>query len=171
MNAIETGVSQGVPDPIAEGTYERAMRNWNEILQEARVIQACTQIIGGFLLAVAFQQRFHDLDSYQLDLYLVLVACAGLATALGIGLVVMHRRYFGKQQKIQIVRTGNRLLVCNLVVVSLLGLLVTSFIFDVVAGRTAGFTAFLVGLVVTTILWTVISRSGAEERNAEAATQ
>lgn len=163
MNAIETGISQAVPEPVAEGAYERAMRNWSEILQEARVIQACTQIIGGFLLAVAFQQRFHDLDAYQLDLYLVLVSCAGLATALGIGLVVMHRRYFGKQQKILIVRTGNRLLVCNLVVVSLLGLLVTSFIFDVVAGRIAGFTAFAVGLLVTIVLWTLISRSGTDE--------
>lgn len=163
MSAIEQRDSVELTSPSMETPYLRALRNWNEILQEARVIQACTQIIGGFLLAVAFQQRFHDLDAYQLDLYLVLVSCAGVATALGVALVVMHRLHFGSHQKIRIVRTGNRLLICNLFVVSLLGLLVTSFIFDVVVGRVAGFIALGAGLVLTTVLWSVISRNGNEE--------
>ncbi|MDI6021931.1 DUF6328 family protein [Leucobacter sp. UT-8R-CII-1-4] len=164
MSASELNDSVELNVLSGETPYLRALRNWNEILQEARVIQACTQIIGGFLLAVAFQQRFHDLDAYQLDLYLVLVSCAGIATALGIGLVVMHRMHFGSHQKIRIVRTGNRLLICNLFVVSLLGLLVTSFIFDVVVGRVAGFIALAAGLLLTTLLWGIVSRNGSAER-------
>lgn len=166
MSASELGDSVETIGLPGEAPYVRAMRNWNEILQEARVIQACTQIIGGFLLAVAFQQRFHDLDAYQLDLYLVLVACAGVATALGIGLVVMHRIHFGSHQKIRIVRTGNRLLICNLFVVSLLGLLVTSFVFDVAVGRVAGIIALAAGLLLTTLLWVVISRTGLDETSS-----
>ena len=48
-----------------ETPNQRADRNWSDLLQEVRVSQASTQIIGGFLLAVAFRQRFLDLDQYQ----------------------------------------------------------------------------------------------------------
>ena len=45
-----------------ETPNERADRNWNELLQELRVMQTGTQILTGFLLAVAFQPRFTDMD-------------------------------------------------------------------------------------------------------------
>ena len=47
---------------------ERADRNWNEVLQELRVMQTGTQILTGFLLALAFQPAFADLDDGQRDL-------------------------------------------------------------------------------------------------------
>jgi len=59
-----------------ETQAERLDRNWNEILQELRVVQTGTQILTGFLLTVAFQQRFEDLDRFQVTVYLVLVALA-----------------------------------------------------------------------------------------------
>lgn len=149
-----------IDDQRDETPFERADRNWGEILQEARVIQTCTQIIGGFLLAVAFQPRFSELDTYQLTVYLTLVALAGFATALGLALVIMHRRNFGKRQKLRIVRTGNRILICNLIVVSVLASLVTSLIFDFVVGRTAGIVALIAGLVVTFGLWVFVPRLG-----------
>ena len=40
---------------------ERMDRNWNEMLQELRVTQTGTQILTGFLLAIAFQNRFAEL--------------------------------------------------------------------------------------------------------------
>ena len=164
--AAESDAQRGVIDGSYqrdETPFERADRNWSEILQEARVIQTCTQIIGGFLLAVAFQPRFSELDSYQLSLYLVLVALAGLATTLGLALVIMHRRYFGKRQKLRVVRIGNRLLICNLVVVSVLAALVTSLIFDVAHSRTAGLVALALGLVLTLSLWVAVPRRGGRD--------
>lgn len=71
---------------------ERADRNWTEILQELRVTQTGIQLISGFPLAVAFQSRFTELDSFQLALYLTLVGLAAAATLLGLAPVVMHRR-------------------------------------------------------------------------------
>ncbi|MBN9194503.1 MAG: sodium:proton antiporter, partial [Microbacterium sp.] len=59
-----------------ETEAERLDRNWDEILQETRVVQTGTQILTGFLLAIAFQQRFEDLDGYQIAVYLVLVCFA-----------------------------------------------------------------------------------------------
>lgn len=136
-------------DERSETPTERADRNWNEILQEVRVTQTCTQILGGFLLAVAFQPRFTELDRAQLILYLVLVVLAGLSTALGLALVIQHRRYFGKRQKIRVVGVGNRLLIANLIVVAALVSGVTGLIFDFVLGRTAGVIALVLGLLVT----------------------
>ena len=150
-------------DQRDETPFERADRNWNEILQEARVIQTCTQIIGGFLLALAFQSRFGELDAYQLTLYLVLVALAGVATTLGLALVIMHRRFFGKRQKLRVVRIGNRLLICDLAVVSVLAALVTSLIFDFVLSHAAGVVALIVGLALAVVLWVIVPGLGKRE--------
>jgi len=44
-----------------ETPEERADRNWAEILQELRAVQTGTQILTGFLLAIAFQPVFAEL--------------------------------------------------------------------------------------------------------------
>src|SRR5690606_14927850 len=98
------------------------------ILQELRVVLTGTQLISGFLLAVAFQSGFKDLDADELVHYLVLVAVAALATLLGMTPVVVHRLHFAKRMKHEIVQLGNRLLIATLVVVSALVVGVTSFI-------------------------------------------
>ena len=89
-----------------ETPNERSDRHWNDILQELRVALTGTQLIGGFLLAVAFQQRFTELDAYQLTLYLTLVALAGLATVVGLAPVTLHRTLFGRRVKGRVVRIG-----------------------------------------------------------------
>lgn len=148
-----TAVDAHGDDGRTESPNERADRNWNEILQEVRVTQTCTQIIGGFLLAVAFQPRFTELDDYQMVVYLTLVALAGIATALGLAIVVLHRRLFGKRQKALVVHLGSRLLAGNLVVVAVLAAGVSSLIFDFAHSRTSGFIALGLGLLITLGLW------------------
>lgn len=152
---------EAADDGRDESANERADRNWNEILQEVRVTQTCTQILGGFLLAVAFQRRFTELDEYQLVLYLVLVALAGTSTLFGLSLVVVHRRFFGKRQKTRIVRVGNRLLMANLAVVALLIAGVTSLIFDFTVSRTAGVVALVAALLLSCALWLLVPLGGA----------
>ena len=133
-----------------------------------------TQLIGGFLLAVAFQPRFDELDGYQLTLYLVLVALAGLATVIGLAPVTLHRTLFRHQVKERVVRTGNRLLIAHLAVVALLVLGVTSLIFDFAVSRAAGVIALVVGAIVLVLLWIVLPRmqeakDGDDEAVVEAA--
>lgn len=139
-----------------ETRTERLDRNWGDILQELRAVQTGTQIISGFLLAAAFQPRFAELDGYQLGLYLVLVVFAGLATVLGFAPVILHRQLFGRQQKDRLVRIANRMLFVLLGVVSLLAAGVTSLIFDVAIGRTAGFVALTAALLVVVTVWVVV---------------
>ena len=161
MNAprhVESAHHDGPTGGRRETPDERSDRNWNDILQELRVSLTGTQLIGGFLLAVAFQPRFVELDDYQLGLYLVLVVLAGLATVVGLAPVTLHRALFRRQAKDRVVRTGDRLLIANLVVVALLLVGVTSLVFDLALGRTAGVVVLVLGAIVLFGLWFVLPR-------------
>jgi hypothetical protein len=152
-----------------ETPTERSDRNWNDILQELRVALTGTQLIGGFLLAVAFQPRFEELDGYQLTLYLVLVALAGLATVIGLAPVTLHRALFRRHAKERVVRAGNLLLIAHLVVVALLVVGVTSLIFDLALNRVAGLVALGIGAIILAGLWLVLPRLQAAEVGESAA--
>lgn len=124
-----------------ETETERLDRNWGEILQELRVVQTGTQILTGFLLTIAFQQRFEQLDGYEVAVYLVLVCTAALATLLALTPVSMHRALFRHRAKKQLVEIGNRLLIVTLGVVLLTLSGTALLIFDIVAGTPAGIIA------------------------------
>ena len=157
--------SKGAPpeDGRDESRNQRADRNWNDILQELRVTQTGIQLISGFLLAVAFQSRFSELDSYQITLYLTLVVLAASATLLGLAPVVIHRAYFGRQLKATVVRIGDRLLTVNVVIVSVLTAGVCGLIFDFVLNRVAGVIALVVGLILAAGLCFLTRPWGAQE--------
>ena len=136
-----------------ETQAERLDRNWNEILQELRVVQTGTQILTGFLLTVAFQQRFAELDGYQVTVYLVLVALAALATLLALTPVSLHRALFRRQAKPTLVRSANGLLLATLVTVLLTLAGTALLIFDIVAGHPAGFLAGATVFVLGVVAW------------------
>jgi len=139
-----------------ETENERLDRNWAEILQELRVTQTGTQILTGFLLALAFQPRFGDLDPYQRDVYLVLFVMAVIATVLGLAPVTLHRTLFRMGAKRKIVDTGNRILAATLVAISLVLAGTVHLIFDVIVGRTAGVIAGALCLAGITVLWWLV---------------
>jgi hypothetical protein len=148
------------PDPIDddrdETPTERLDRNWTEILQELRVIQTGTQILTGFLLTLAFQPRFFDLDTYQIDIYLVLVVLAVVSTGLGLAPVGLHRILFRKRAKKEIVAVADTLLQVTMAGVALLISGTAMLIFDVVVGRTAGIVAGVGSIVTIVALWVVL---------------
>jgi hypothetical protein len=124
-----------------ESVNERMDRNWGEILQELRVTQTGTQIFTGFLLSVAFQQRFGSLSPFQQHTYLVLVLLAVLTTAIGLAPVNLHRSLFRRHAKLLVVTVGHRVLRTMLFGVGLLLVGSVLLIFDVVASRTAAVVA------------------------------
>jgi hypothetical protein len=125
-------------------------------MQELRVMQTGTQVLSGFLLAVAFQPRFTELDPLQVGLYLVLVGLAALATILALAPVGMHRSLFGRRRKPDLVRIAARLVKANLVVVGILSVGVTVLIVDFALDRTVSVVALIVGAVVVLGLWLVL---------------
>ena len=148
--ASTVGAADADPsDGRDESVNERMDRNWNEILQELRVTQTGTQILTGFLLAIAFQSKFDDLTTFQLRVYLVLVITAVLTTAMGLAPVNLHRGLFRKHAKPVVVRTAHIILRITLVGVGLVLTGTVLLIFDVVLGHrdafiAAGFTLLVV---------------------------
>lgn len=141
-----------------ETPNERADRNWEELLQELRVMQTGTQILTGFLLAVAFQPRFTDMDDLQRDVYIVLVGLAALATVLALAPVGMHRALFGRRRKPELVRAAARLVKIDLAVIAALTIGVTTLIIDFTLDRTAGVITLVTSLVVVLALWLILPR-------------
>lgn len=143
-------------DGRPETPAQRADRNWSEILQELRVLQTGTQILTGFLLALAFQAAFTELDAAQRSFYLVLVCLAALSAVVALAPVALHRAVFHLQVKPALVRVGHNALRAALALVSLLLVGVVAFVFDVVIGLVAGAIAGVVLGVVILVLWIVV---------------
>ena len=153
-------------DGRTETANERLDRNWNSLLQELRVTQTGTQIIGGFLLAVAFQPRFTELDRYQVTLYLILVCVTALTTALGLGPVILHRLLFRQQAMAQIVQVGSVLVRATLIGVAVVVSGTVIFIFDVALGRSTGLIAAAAVLLLISLSWLMLARAVSRWRSA-----
>lgn len=143
-------------DERGESSAQRADRNWNELLQELRVMQTGVQILTGFLLTLPFQSRFADLDTYQRTVYLVLVVTAVIATALIVAPVSVHRSLFRKQMKRNIVTLADKLTRLALGVLALVMTGAALLVFDVVVGRTAGIVVGACVLVALGLVWVVL---------------
>ncbi|MGY4543842.1 tellurite resistance protein TehA-like permease [Arthrobacter sp. UYNi723] len=124
-----------------ETREEQLDRNWAELLQELRMLQTGVQILAGFLLTLPFQQRFADLDNFQVGLYLVNVVIATLTTAFILLPVSVHRRLFRQRLKETLVSSADTITKIALAGVGMLSVGTAALVFDVTAGRTAGLTA------------------------------
>lgn len=148
---MEPGDAQADNTGRNETPNEQQDRNWNDILQELRVMQTGVQIIAGFLLTLPFQQRFEDLTPGAVAIYLVLVVLAATTTCLMLVPVALHRQMFRMQRKSTVVSTGHLVLKAVLVLVGLLITGTTTLIYYVVVGGAAGvfvaciFSAALIG--------------------------
>lgn len=101
------------PDPDSddrnETPTERLDRNWNELLQEIRVIQTGVQLLTGFLLTLPFQQRFTMLNTGERAVFLATAASSVVATVFLQAPVVVHRFLFRRHRRAETVRLAHRL--------------------------------------------------------------
>jgi hypothetical protein len=142
--------------PAGETESERIARNWDEILQELRVIQTGTQVLLGFLLTIPFQAGFGDIDSAQIGVYLTLVIVAALATIFALAPVALHRALFRQDAKPELVRAGHLLMRLALVAISLALSGTVYLIFAVVIDDVAALIAGGAALALTVVLWAVL---------------
>jgi Family of unknown function (DUF6328) len=161
--AADTGADVDPTDGREESLNERMDRNWNEILQELRVTQTGTQIFTGFLLTIAFQQRFGELTAFQTRVYLILVVAAVLTTALGLAPVNLHRALFRRGAKVTVVQTAHVIMRFTLVGVAVMLIGTVLLIFDLVVGRTAALV--MAGLtLLAVIILAMLPRLGGPSR-------
>lgn len=153
----------GTPDPdddVDDGRdetpAERYDRNWIEVLQELRVLQTGTQILTGFLLALAFQPAFAALSPGAKSFYLVLVVLSALSSIIALAPVSVHRILFRRHAKRTVVEYGHVALLTALVTVSVLLVGVVAFVFDVVVGVGASISAAAGLAALILIGWLIV---------------
>jgi len=162
--AADTGADVDPTDGREESLNQRMDRNWNEILQELRVTQTGTQIFTGFLLTIAFQQRFGELTTFQTRVYLILVVAAVLTTGLGLAPVNLHRALFRRGAKVTVVQTAHVIMRFTLVGVAVMLIGTVLLIFDLVVGRTAALVMAGLTLLAVIILAMLPRLGGASRR-------
>lgn len=135
-----------------ETDAQRLDRNFGELLQELRVVQAGVQILFGFMLSLAFQSRFGKLDTFQLSVYLVTLLSSALAVVFLVGPVAAHRLLFRHGVKDFLVRYTARLaaggLLCLAVSVTGGVVLVIDVLLTRAAAISVGSSLIAVGLVI-----------------------
>ncbi|MEW1954275.1 DUF6328 family protein [Terrabacter sp. NPDC080008] len=93
-----------------ESEAQRLDRNFNEQLQELRIVQTGVQILFAFLLTIPFQQRFTSLTHLQRGIYVVTLLAMAMSTLLFMTPVAMHRMLFREGLKDWVVRHTDTLI-------------------------------------------------------------
>lgn len=107
-------------DPARDETpEEQADRNFDDLLQELRVSQTGVQFLFAFLLILAFQNRFADIDAFVRTAYVATVLSTTAAATLLIAPVPVHRALHGHRRKPEVVRVSSRYAQAGLVFLGL----------------------------------------------------
>ena len=147
-----------------ETEAERIDRNFNEQLQELRIVQAGVQILFAFLLTIPFQQRFSQLTDLQRTIYVTTLLSVAIATLVFMAPVAMHRMLFREGLKDYVVRHTDNLIGTGLffLVVGIVGGVV--LVLDVLLSHT---TAIWIGgglTVLALALWVALPLSQRRRR-------
>ena len=152
-------------DPSAEESEsERNSRRLIELLQEVRVATAGVQILFGFLLAVPFSQTFDQISSFEKHVYLFVLICTALSSALLIAPTALHRLLFRRGHKPEIIEYANLMTINGLVLLALAMIGVVFLLTHVIFGPAAALAVTIpVGLVFMGT-WFVIPLARREDR-------
>ncbi|MFC4859369.1 DUF6328 family protein [Actinophytocola glycyrrhizae] len=127
----------GESDGSGAGTEtrdERLTRNLRELLQEVRVAQTGVQFLFGFLLAVAFTERYAHASGFEQIVHLVAVVSAAASVALLTTPAGWHRLLSGKRHRPLLIQVGNRLTIAGLVCLAVTMTATVLLLFKIVAG-------------------------------------
>jgi hypothetical protein len=155
VEPVPDGATSGLRDSD-ESPTERLNRNWEDLLQELRVVQTGVQLLTGFLLTLPFQSRFADIESFERDAYLITVGCAIGATGFLIAPVSLHRFVFRRHLRDRMVSVGHYF---ALIGMALLGCAIVGVVlltFSLVSGDTGGLVAAGVAAALLIALWLVV---------------
>lgn len=139
-----------------ETPTERLDRNWDELLQELRVVQTGVQILAGFLLTLPFQQRFTEIRAVDRGIYLAAFCLTVVATAFLVAPVASHRLLFRRHEKATLVAIAHACARIGLVALGLAVTTVAFVIFDVVTGTGGAIAAAVAILLIFLVNWLLL---------------
>jgi hypothetical protein len=140
----------------AETETQRLDRNYDELLQELRVVQNGVQILFAFLLGMVFTQRFAQVGTFDRTIYFVTLLCASVAAAVLIATVAVHRVVFRQHRKHELVGTASVLAAVGLafLAVSIIG--AVTLVTDVLFGHVAGGVTAAALAIMFCLLWVIL---------------
>src|SRR3954467_7811545 len=96
--------------PEGESRREKIDRELIELLNELRVALPGVQVLFAFLLVLPFQQRWTIVNEVEKAAYFISFASTAVASILLIAPSTYHRIRFRDQDKFDLLRFGNRML-------------------------------------------------------------
>src|SRR5918998_3178 len=139
-----------------ETEQERVDRNLQEMLGELRVALPGVQVLFAFLLVVPFNQRFAQVTDFQKTVYFVTLMFTTASTICLIAPTAHHRLEFRRQDKEQIVTTGNRIVVVGLTLLAVAMTGAVLFVTDVLYGSTTTIAAAGGAALAFAVFWYAI---------------
>ncbi|SDF60657.1 hypothetical protein SAMN05216553_102284 [Lentzea fradiae] len=138
----------------AEESHQRRLaRNMNELMQELRVAQAGVQILFGFLLSIAFTDKYASTGDYVRVTHLVTVLCAAVAVAFFTAPAAWHRVLFRQGRREDVVRWGNRFALTGLVFLALAMTGTVLLMAEVILGLWASVAVGSLAFLIFTGIW------------------
>ncbi|MBP2325772.1 putative membrane channel-forming protein YqfA (hemolysin III family) [Kibdelosporangium banguiense] len=135
---------------------ERLARNLGELLQELRVAQAGVQILFGFLLSIAFTERYATADDYIRTTHFITVLFATAATALLTAPASWHRVLFRHGRRERIISVANKLAVSGLICLAAAVTGTVLLIGEVVLGGWGAIVTAVITAVGFSMLWLIV---------------
>ncbi len=161
--------SQGASEP-SESEKARINRELIELLNELRVALPGVQVLFAFLLVLPFQQRWTIVDEVQKAAYLVSFASTAIASILLIAPSPYHRIRFRDEDKFDLLRFGNRMLLGATaflaVAITCAAYLITTVVTDAFP---AGVVAAIAALLIIVFWYVIPIRERNNDRRRDAA--
>jgi hypothetical protein len=139
-----------------ESDQRRLARNVNELLQELRVAQAGVQILFGFLLSIAFTEKYASTGTYIRVTHLVTVFCAAIAVAFLTAPAAWHRVLFRQGRREDVVESGNTFALIGLAFLALAMTGTVLLLAEVILGDWPSIVVGVVAFAVFAGLWFVV---------------
>jgi len=136
--------------------HARLARNLGELLQELRVAQAGVQILFGFLLSIAFTDRYAHAGGYVHVTHLVTVLFATVATALLTAPAAWHRILFQYGRRERVIAVANKLAVAGLACLAVAMTGTVLIISEIVIGGWAPTVIAVIAAIGFSLLWLVM---------------
>lgn len=136
-----------------ESDQRRLARNVNELLQELRVAQAGVQILFGFLLSIAFTDKYASTGTYIRVTHLATVLCAAIAVAFLTAPAAWHRVLFRQGRREDVVAAGNTFALIGLAFLALAMTGTVLLLAEVILGKWPSVAVGVTAFVIFSGLW------------------
>jgi uncharacterized protein involved in cysteine biosynthesis len=139
-----------------ESEEERVDRNLQEMLGELRVALPGVQVLFAFLLIAPLNQGFQQVTSFQKTIYFMTLLFTTASTVCLIAPTAHHRLEFRRQDKENIVRSGNRIVIVGLALLAVAMTGAVLFIADFLYGGSTVVLSAAGVAVAFVLLWYAI---------------